>query len=100
MCSCSQIEVLICMALVDKACVHRLMTLIGMAEQVLNTSVLGYSPPEFSSTSKPCPGPRQPAHAAWPHGRRARLRATSSLCADHLSVGPALSTNASCGASS
>jgi serine/threonine protein kinase len=67
-------------ALVTDYNLHRMMTLIGMAEQVLNTGALGYSPPEFSSTSKPCPSLRQPAHAAWPRGRRARLRATSSPC--------------------
>jgi serine/threonine protein kinase len=34
-------------ALVTDYSLHRLMTLIGMAEQVLNTGALGYSPPNI-----------------------------------------------------
>ncbi|CAN0923219.1 Probable inactive receptor kinase At5g10020 [Linum grandiflorum] len=36
-------------------CVHRMMTSAGTAEQVLNAGALGYRPPEFASSSKPCP---------------------------------------------
>lgn len=34
---------------------HRILTPTGTAEQVLNAGALGYSPPEFASSSKPCP---------------------------------------------
>ncbi|CAI0452253.1 unnamed protein product [Linum tenue] len=34
---------------------HRIMTSAGTAEQVLNAGALGYRPPEFASSSKPCP---------------------------------------------
>ncbi|CAN1171016.1 Probable inactive receptor kinase At5g10020 [Linum perenne] len=36
-------------------CLHRVMTSAGTAEQVLNAGALGYRPPEFASSSKPCP---------------------------------------------
>jgi serine/threonine protein kinase len=39
------------------------MTPIGMAEQVLNAGALGYSPPEFASTSKPCPSLKSDVYA-------------------------------------
>jgi hypothetical protein len=50
-------------ALVTDYSLHRQMTSIGMAEQVLNAGALGYSPPEFSSTSKPCPSLKCDVHA-------------------------------------
>ncbi|PWZ04932.1 putative inactive receptor kinase [Zea mays] len=50
-------------ALVTDYSLHRLMTPIGMAEQVLNAGALGYSPPEFSSTSKPCPSLKSDVYA-------------------------------------
>uniref|UniRef100_A0A6N2LK37 Protein kinase domain-containing protein n=1 Tax=Salix viminalis TaxID=40686 RepID=A0A6N2LK37_SALVM len=34
---------------------HRILTSAGTAEQVLNAGALGYRPPEFASSSKPCP---------------------------------------------
>lgn len=36
---------------------------MGMAEQVLNAGALGYSPPEFNSTSKPCPSLKSDVYA-------------------------------------
>ncbi|CAI9105962.1 OLC1v1004999C1 [Oldenlandia corymbosa var. corymbosa] len=42
---------------------HRLMTSAGTAEQVLNASALGYRPPEFASTSKPCPSMKSDVYA-------------------------------------
>lgn len=50
-------------ALVTDYSLHRQMTSIGMAEQVLNAGALGYSPPEFSSTSKPCPSLKSDVYA-------------------------------------
>lgn len=50
-------------ALVTDYSLHRLMTPIGMAEQVLNAGALGYSPPEFASTSKPCPSLKSDVYA-------------------------------------
>ena len=50
-------------ALVTDYSLHRLMTPTGMAEQVLNAGALGYSPPEFSSTSKPCPSLKSDVYA-------------------------------------
>ncbi|XP_057441513.1 probable inactive receptor kinase At5g10020 isoform X2 [Lotus japonicus] len=34
---------------------HRILTAAGTAEQVLNAGALGYRPPEFARSSKPCP---------------------------------------------
>ncbi|XP_072976226.1 probable inactive receptor kinase At5g10020 [Typha angustifolia] len=42
---------------------HRLMTPAGMAEQVLNAGALGYRPPEFANTSKPCPSLKSDVYA-------------------------------------
>lgn len=39
------------------------MTPAGMADQVLNAGALGYSPPEFNSTSKPCPSVKSDVYA-------------------------------------
>ncbi|KAG8063584.1 hypothetical protein GUJ93_ZPchr0003g16976 [Zizania palustris] len=49
--------------LVTDYSLHRLMTPVGMAEQVLNAGALGYSPPEFASTSKPCPSLKSDVYA-------------------------------------
>ncbi|KAJ4817083.1 Leucine-rich repeat protein kinase family protein [Rhynchospora pubera] len=50
-------------ALLTDYTLHRLMTPAGMADQVLNAGALGYSPPEFSSTSKPCPSLKSDVYA-------------------------------------
>ncbi|KAH6765991.1 Leucine-rich repeat protein kinase family protein [Perilla frutescens var. hirtella] len=42
---------------------HRLLTSAGTAEQVLNAGALGYLPPEFTSTSKPCPSMKSDVYA-------------------------------------
>ncbi|KAG6411357.1 hypothetical protein SASPL_129438 [Salvia splendens] len=42
---------------------HRLLTAAGTAEQVLNAGALGYLPPEFTSTSKPCPSMKSDVYA-------------------------------------
>nr|GMD69772.1 probable LRR receptor-like serine/threonine-protein kinase At4g20940 [Ipomoea batatas] len=42
-------------ALLTDYSLHRIMTSAGTAEQVLTAAALGYRPPEFASTSKPCP---------------------------------------------
>ncbi|XP_076929818.1 putative inactive receptor kinase At5g10020, partial [Bidens hawaiensis] len=42
---------------------HRLMTSSGTAEQVLTAGALGYRPPEFCSTSKPCPSRKSDVYA-------------------------------------
>ncbi|KAG8388877.1 hypothetical protein BUALT_Bualt02G0170900 [Buddleja alternifolia] len=42
---------------------HRLLTSSGTAEQVLNAGALGYRPPEFTSTSKPCPSLKSDVYA-------------------------------------
>ncbi|KAJ6906667.1 LRR receptor-like serine/threonine-protein kinase [Populus alba x Populus x berolinensis] len=34
---------------------HRILTSASTAEQVLNAGALGYRPPEFASSTKPCP---------------------------------------------
>nr|CAD1833166.1 unnamed protein product [Ananas comosus var. bracteatus] len=39
------------------------MTPAGMAEQVLNAGALGYRPPEFASTNKPCPSIKSDVYA-------------------------------------
>lgn len=50
-------------ALLTDYSLHRLMTSAGTAEQVLNAGVLGYRPPEFASTSKPCPSLKSDVYA-------------------------------------
>ncbi|OAY73047.1 putative inactive receptor kinase [Ananas comosus] len=50
-------------ALVTDYSLHRLMTPAGMAEQVLNAGALGYRPPEFASTNKPCPSIKSDVYA-------------------------------------
>ncbi|KAL5764537.1 hypothetical protein ACOSQ2_017131 [Xanthoceras sorbifolium] len=42
-------------ALLTDYSLHRILTSAGTAEQVLNAGALGYRPPEFASSSKPCP---------------------------------------------
>ncbi|XP_071707414.1 LRR receptor-like serine/threonine-protein kinase GHR1 [Rutidosis leptorrhynchoides] len=42
---------------------HRLMTSSGTAEQVLTAGALGYRPPEFCSSSKPCPSLKSDVYA-------------------------------------
>lgn len=42
---------------------HRLMTSAGTSQQVLNAGALGYRPPEFGSTSKPCPSLKSDVYA-------------------------------------
>ncbi|KAG9454988.1 hypothetical protein H6P81_007892 [Aristolochia fimbriata] len=42
---------------------HRLLNPAGTAEQVLNSGALGYCPPEFASTSKPCPSLKSDIYA-------------------------------------
>ncbi|XP_009628619.1 LRR receptor-like serine/threonine-protein kinase GHR1 [Nicotiana tomentosiformis] len=50
-------------ALLTDYSLHRLMTSAGTAEQVLNAGALGYRPPEFASTSKPCPSLKSDVYA-------------------------------------
>lgn len=42
---------------------HRLMTSAGTSDQVLNAGALGYRPPEFATTSKPCPSLKSDVYA-------------------------------------
>lgn len=42
---------------------HRILTPTGTTEQVLNAGALGYSPPEFASSSKPCPSLKSDVYA-------------------------------------
>lgn len=42
---------------------HRLLTPFGTAEQVLSADALGYSPPEFASSCKPCPSLKSDVYA-------------------------------------
>ncbi|KAK9154468.1 hypothetical protein Sjap_001948 [Stephania japonica] len=42
---------------------HRIMTTVGTAEQVLNSGALGYRPPEFANSSKPCPSLKSDVYA-------------------------------------
>ncbi|XP_060170022.1 LRR receptor-like serine/threonine-protein kinase GHR1 [Lycium barbarum] len=50
-------------ALLTDYSLHRLMTSAGTAQQVLNAGALGYRPPEFASTSKPCPSLKSDVYA-------------------------------------
>ncbi|CAI9781355.1 unnamed protein product [Fraxinus pennsylvanica] len=50
-------------ALLTDYSLHRLLTSTGTAEQVLNAGALGYMPPEFTSTSKPCPSLKSDVYA-------------------------------------
>ncbi|VVA39963.1 PREDICTED: probable [Prunus dulcis] len=42
---------------------HRILTPAGTTEQVLNAGALGYRPPEFASSSKPCPSLKSDVYA-------------------------------------
>lgn len=42
---------------------HRILTPAGTAEQVLNAGALGYRPPEFASSTKPCPSLKSDVYA-------------------------------------
>ncbi|KAK9280241.1 hypothetical protein L1049_013928 [Liquidambar formosana] len=50
-------------ALLTDYSLHRIMTPAGTAEQVLNSGALGYRPPEFASSSKPCPSLKSDVYA-------------------------------------
>ncbi|XP_058078872.1 probable inactive receptor kinase At5g10020 [Magnolia sinica] len=50
-------------ALLTDYSLHRIMNPAGTAEQVLNAGALGYRPPEFASTSKPCPSLKSDVYA-------------------------------------
>ncbi|XP_073269874.1 probable inactive receptor kinase At5g10020 [Primulina huaijiensis] len=49
------IEILTTNTLLTDYSLHRLLTSVGTAEQVLNAGALGYRPPEFANMNKPCP---------------------------------------------
>ncbi|KAI9100941.1 hypothetical protein K1719_024065 [Acacia pycnantha] len=42
---------------------HRILTTAGTADQVHNAGLLGYRPPEFASSSKPCPSLKSDVYA-------------------------------------
>ncbi|KAK4741943.1 hypothetical protein SAY87_025531 [Trapa incisa] len=42
---------------------HRIMTPAGTTEQVLNSGALGYRPPEFASSARPCPSLKSDVYA-------------------------------------
>ena len=50
-------------ALLTDYSLHRIMTPAGTGEQVLNAGALGYRPPEFASSSKPCPSLKSDVYA-------------------------------------
>ncbi|XP_057954667.1 probable inactive receptor kinase At5g10020 [Malania oleifera] len=50
-------------ALLTDYSLHRLMTPAGTAEQVLNAAALGYRPPEFANSSRPCPSLKSDVYA-------------------------------------
>lgn len=50
-------------ALLTDYSLHRLMTQTGTADQVLNAGALGYRPPEFAHSSKPCPSLKSDVYA-------------------------------------
>ncbi|CAK9165720.1 unnamed protein product [Ilex paraguariensis] len=50
-------------ALLTDYSLHRILTSAGTTEQVLNAGALGYRPPEFGSTSKPCPSLKSDVYA-------------------------------------
>ncbi|GLU11775.1 hypothetical protein SLE2022_284970 [Rubroshorea leprosula] len=50
-------------ALLSDYSLHRVLTPAGTAEQVLNAGALGYRPPEFASSSKPCPSLKSDVYA-------------------------------------
>ncbi|KAJ8766815.1 hypothetical protein K2173_008369 [Erythroxylum novogranatense] len=50
-------------ALLTDYSLHRILTSDGTAEQVLDAGALGYRPPEFASSSKPCPSLKSDVYA-------------------------------------
>lgn len=50
-------------ALLTDYSLHRILTPVGVAEQVLNAGALGYRPPEFASSAKPCPSLKSDVYA-------------------------------------
>lgn len=50
-------------ALLTDYSLHRILTSAGTAEQVLNAGAIGYRPPEFASSSKPCPSLKSDVYA-------------------------------------
>lgn len=50
-------------ALLTDYSIHRILTPAGTTEQVLNAGALGYRPPEFASSSKPCPSLKSDVYA-------------------------------------
>lgn len=50
-------------ALLSDYSLHRILTPAGTAEQVLNAGALGYRPPEFASSRKPCPSLKSDVYA-------------------------------------
>ncbi|XP_048438822.1 LRR receptor-like serine/threonine-protein kinase GHR1 [Pyrus x bretschneideri] len=50
-------------ALLTDYSLHRILTPAGTTEQVLNAGALGYRPPEFASSSKPCPSLKSDVYA-------------------------------------
>ncbi|XP_050369678.1 probable inactive receptor kinase At5g10020 [Argentina anserina] len=43
--------------------IHRILTPAGTTEQVLNAGALGYRPPEFANSSRPCPSLKSDVYA-------------------------------------
>ncbi|XP_061352031.1 probable inactive receptor kinase At5g10020 [Gastrolobium bilobum] len=50
-------------ALLTDYSLHRILTASGTAEQVLNAGALGYRPPEFARSNKPCPSLKSDVYA-------------------------------------
>ncbi|XP_078438084.1 leucine-rich repeat protein kinase family protein [Wolffia australiana] len=50
-------------AMLSDFSLHRILTAAGTADQVLNAGALGYRPPEFAATSKPCPSLKSDVYA-------------------------------------
>ncbi|OWM69085.1 probable inactive receptor kinase At5g10020 [Punica granatum] len=50
-------------ALLTDYSLHRIMTSAGTTEQVLNSGALGYRPPEFASSTRPCPSLKSDVYA-------------------------------------
>ncbi|KAM5584813.1 putative inactive receptor kinase [Rosa sericea] len=50
-------------ALLTDYSIHRILTPAGTTEQVLNAGALGYRPPEFASSSRPCPSLKSDVYA-------------------------------------
>lgn len=50
-------------ALLTDYSLHRIMTTAATTEQVLNSGALGYRPPEFASSTRPCPSLKSDVYA-------------------------------------